>query len=743
MPQNNRPRSWREMRDRASQNPFVGREYQLQVFRSMLSTPYDSRDRVIFNISGQGGIGKTTLLKQFRKIAEELRQVVAYVDEGAQSNSVDTVPEAIDRLVIDCEKQGQMFNGFRERYKVYRQRRQELETDPEAPQGFAAGMGRVLTKAGLGAARSIPGSGAVLDLVDVDAVADKTGEWMSFIARKLTNKDEVRLMQEPLKVLTPLFLEDLNRIAEKQTVVLLLDTYEQTGAFLDDWLRSVLDERYGEITPNFLIGIAGREPLSRNAWIGLEGWIVRSELEPFTPDEARQYLVSKGITNESVIQEIWRLSSGGLPLLISMMAQAAPPSVDEVIDHCEQAVERFLKWERDEPKRMIAQSAALPRLLNRDVLAVLTSDETADTLFDWLKSLPFVVEHPDGWQYHSIVRQLIGRYCYKVSPKQWKTLHGKLAAYYDELRQGLKLEDSQQWKDKTWQKYSLEWLYHSLCTAPQRLDMALNGWLSALQFGHELEKDWANTIMTAGEFTNCAEVQQWGEQLRQSLQAYDEENYKPILDVLSLLLKDSRLDNKHRAIAIVQQIMIVLIRFFNQQAANLKAPPKTPNRNACSPDYSQILLDLNNAVNLAPDEPGVFMMRGHIHMLVGNIEASEIDFKQAIELDEDQEEEVSSMRTTYYSQLENMKSSIGRLIDNHSKLAEVIRNNLQENTRLLDLPKEQQPGLLDLMKGQRIINQESKLAIEELTAMYQKITTRLQELEVNINSQREISTRVE
>ncbi|MBD1844021.1 hypothetical protein H6F89_11535 [Cyanobacteria bacterium FACHB-63] len=350
---------------------------------------------------------------------------------------------------------------FQERYRVYRQKKQELEADPDAPQGLAAGMGKFIAKAGLGVAKSIPGSGGVMEFVDSEGVANQAGEWTAFVARKLTNKDEVRLVQEPIEVLTPLFLEDLNRVAEKQTVVLLLDTYEQTGAFLDDWLRSLLNDRYDDsLHPNCLICIAGRDPLNKNAWIDWEELIARSELEPFTEVEARLYLASCGIHQEAIIQEIWRLSSGGLPVLIAMMAQGAPREIEEIIDPCENVVERFLKWEKDEKRRKISLNAALPRLLNRDVLAVLTSDEEADSLFNWLKARSFVVHHPNGWQYHSLVREQILRYQCRVSLKLWTALHEKLANYYDELRRALKLTESRQWKDETWQQYSLEWLYH-------------------------------------------------------------------------------------------------------------------------------------------------------------------------------------------------------------------------------------------------------------------------------------------
>lgn len=89
MSSNNPPKSLKELRDRAVQSSFVGREAQLQQFRSVIATPYSERDRFIFNISGQGGIGKTTLLEQFQQVAKELGYVTAYVDEGPTTNPID------------------------------------------------------------------------------------------------------------------------------------------------------------------------------------------------------------------------------------------------------------------------------------------------------------------------------------------------------------------------------------------------------------------------------------------------------------------------------------------------------------------------------------------------------------------------------------------------------------------------------------------------------------------------------
>lgn len=684
MSKDNRPRSWQEMRDRrASQNAFIGRENQIKVFREILVAPYNQRDRVIFNISGQGGIGKTTLLKQFRRIAQDLKQLTAYVDEGAQSNRVDDVPKALDRLAKDFEKQGHKFHKFQERYKTYRQKRQELEADPDAPQGFAAWLGRMLTKASLGAAKSIPGSGTVLDLVEADAVANKAGEYLTFIAGKLTNKDEVLLLREPLEVLTPLFLEDLYQIAQNQTVVLLLDTYEQTGAFLNDWLRSLLDGRYGDITPNFLLGIAGRDPLSRNIWAEFESWIVRSELDPFTQDETRQYLTNSGITNEAVIQEIWRLSSGGLPLLIGMMAQASPTSINVIVDPCEDAVERFLKWESDGTKRQLALNAALPRMLNQDILALLVDESAVNELFEWLKGRSFVVEHPEGWQYHNIVREQMLRYQRRISPKAWKEQHTHLAEYYEGLRKGLGLNDAHQLKNETWQKYTLEWLYHSLCANPlQQMDMVLNGWLTALNTSKKFAQEWAETMKMAGITTSSEDIKRWGQQFHHGLLSLEQKCWGEMVEILSLLLQENFLEDNCRGIALLYQGFYSLLYFIF-----INKNPQAKLKTNKVLNLEQINEVLEQILKLGIDQKDCLIVKFLFNIVKKDINSAKATLNQVIEfhnLDKDsieikewlefllKEEELQALKEEQ-QKLENKLARLQKKIARRLELSQEIR----------------------------------------------------------------------
>lgn len=59
---------------------FIGREEQLAIFRANFNENAEQEAYSIFNIHGQGGVGKTTLSRQYERIAKENNAIVAFID---------------------------------------------------------------------------------------------------------------------------------------------------------------------------------------------------------------------------------------------------------------------------------------------------------------------------------------------------------------------------------------------------------------------------------------------------------------------------------------------------------------------------------------------------------------------------------------------------------------------------------------------------------------------------------------
>jgi tetratricopeptide (TPR) repeat protein len=618
-----KPKSLQDILQQRQQSGFVGREEQVSLFRQNLELSLeDSRRHFLFNVWGQGGVGKSTLLRQFRKMAESAKMIAGHTNDSEKS-----VPEAMGRLAEQLEQQNYKLPQFSDRYKVYRQKRQELESDPEAPQGFSAFVGKTVAKTGVLLARRVPVGSALFDFIDEDAVASQAGEWASYVAKKLTNKDEVRLIQEPVEVLTPLFLQDISKLADKSGVALFFDTYECTEDFLDNWLREILEGRYGEVPLNILVIIAGRQELDKNHWAPYEGLMIRFPLEPFTEEEAQQYLTRKGITNSRVIEVILRLS-GRLPLLVATLAAESPNDPSQVGDPSGTAVERFLKWIDDPKRRQLALDAAIPRCLNRDVLAKLRGEDEADDLFNWLKEMPFIEERTDGWAYHEVVKTQMLRHKRLSSPQSWADLHGKLGEYYDTLRNNLQLNEEKKQRDATWQSHALNVLYHGLCQTPQKsLPIALNDFLAALDNECSFGLRWAETMMLAGKNGDNAEIQRWGEQLANGLKAHEEKRYKVAVEMFTALLEHSDIQSQWRSIP------------FASRGETYRLMER----------YEEALKDFDQAIELNPKYDWAIANRGYTYRLMERYEEALKDFNCAIELNPKYDWAIAHRGKTYRS----------------------------------------------------------------------------------------------
>ncbi|MEU4604317.1 tetratricopeptide repeat protein [Kribbella sp. NPDC023972] len=580
---------------------FVGRAEPLRLFEQNLALPLDDpRRRFIFTLYGDAGIGKTSLVRQWQRVARSRDYVTGYVDEAALD-----VPSAIDllaRSLADCDAECPNFTG---KLTQYHKHRHAVDSAPDAPSGISSLLTRSAVRIGLRAAEEIPLVGALTGEIDKDEAALQADQARAFLARRFAKHQDVELLLSPVDVLTAAFVTDLQAIGKRRPIALFVDTFERTGRFLNDWLLELLAGRHGNLPPNIILAISGQRPLDANLWADYLGIRTDVGLEVFTAAEARQLLATRGIDDNPTVDVILELS-GCLPVLVATLAESsATHGTAELGDPSETAVDRFLKWEPDRKRRATALSGALPRRLDREVLAVTGG---TDDDFDWLRRLPFVVSQTDGYRYHDVVRTPMLRSIRREAPNDWTTRHHALTAYYRTRREELDLQDRNGWKDSRWRDLKLEEEYHKLCAVgTPSLPSALFGLIDGYGRTSDTAAKWAQMITQAGQDAGLPDVQSRGEQLTTWLQGGPTDE----LLLLSSLAGDPSLDDAHRAAALAERSQV------HERLG----------------DYAAALKDLDKADSLRPDVHWIIGWRGGVHYEMRNYDQALADLDRAIELD--------------------------------------------------------------------------------------------------------------
>lgn len=644
-----RPPTLQELIRRRQAGGFVGRREHLGRFEENLGLPVDDpRRRFLFSLHGAAGVGKTFLVQQFARLARERGVLTAYTDEA-----VYDVPAAIEAVVAALAAQGGRCREFPDLLAEYRRRRHELEADPGTPEEMSSALTRTVVRVGLRAAGDVPLLGAVAEEVDGDAVAGQVDRLRAFLGRKFRNHDDVRLLLSPVEVLTPAFVRDLSAIAESRPVALFFDTYERTGAFLDPWLRDLLAGRYGALPGNLLLTVAGQSPLDANRWGDYLAVRTDIPLQAFTDVEARQLLADRGVTDEHVVGTILELS-GRLPVWVATLASTRPGTAQEVGDPSGSAVERFLKWEPDERRRAAALGGALPRRVDRDAFAAATGASEED--FAWLRRLPFVVEHADGYRYHDVVRAAMLRVSRRLSTSDWQRRHEALAEHHRAAREALGLTGYRAWKDHQWQRLAVEEHYHRLCAhTAAALPGALGGLVDAIARAPDLIGPWTRMIRQAGKDAGSAAVAERAAALPEVASAEDDR----LVDLLTDLIGDSALPDRDRGNALSERGILhreagrydeALADFDAAVALRPDADWIVAGRGVArrlAEHYQEALADFDRAIGLDPRYDWAIASRGETYRLLGRHEEALADFDRAIELDPKYAWAIASRGGTY------------------------------------------------------------------------------------------------
>lgn len=655
-------RHWGKIIDERDAERFVGREREQVTFRREINlTP---ANYFIFYINGQGGVGKSTLLNRYRDIARESGFVLADCDERQRN-----VPAVLGRFAHQLAEQGFPLKHFDERYKTYRQKMNEIENDPEAPQGLAAILGRTMVRAAFIGGDLVPVLGKGLELLPRESLETQASEWASYLARKLTSKDEVALIREPVAILTPLFFKDLNEIAQKRKALLCFENFEVTRQDLQEWLLHLLEYEPSE---DIRIVIVGRDQPGSN-WDNLRNVTMTIRLDVFTEQEANTFLDKYRITDPKRRTEIIECS-GRLPVIMSWLA--APESNEPDISiPTHNIVERFLRWINDPHLRQVALLGAIPRTFNLDILKLLlqkmnqTSGE--EGAFEWLLTMPFVKQYADGWRYHEVVRRMMLYYQRQKSPQTYRQMHTVLADFYNTNRHELSPSEEELWTNEQWRKNTLAYSYHYLVADPgKHWGEVMSLFALAVRKRRIFAVEMIDLLSLSDVQDELFPEQNAVVQLfRQQLQAMSDGSLQDgfamfdnlcKLDALSSQAKGHMLayrgecyrlkENWEKALSdfnLALQLIPEDVRAITRRSVTFISMER----------YEEALVDLNRAITLDEQDVWAIAVRGEAYRRMGRFQDALKDFNRAIALDEKHSWAIA-MRGETYRQMGNYQEAL-------------------------------------------------------------------------------------
>lgn len=427
---------------------FDARMGELLFFVQNILKPEEPTHNII-SISGQGGVGKSTLLT--RMIAETHTPgfkdycLTALVDEG-QTSAVSMMQKFADQLRLEGE--------FQKVLHRYEDAELKLKTDRENGTLQDAALSGVPNLAGA-AVEGVPFVGPMLR----EGVKTTAQYFLARYYSNLARGDAERLL-DPIADLTRAFVQELNRLVgiskvpgsrptKRRRVILFFDTFEQLAEVAGSWLLEYFLQ--ADINSNIVLIIAGRTPLghatsSPKRWLPYyDSQIIYSiSLNSFTQDETGDYLEERGITDPDRKQTIWRLSRG-LPLYLGLLTSNPQSEVDPTKD----VVVNFLRWipEQDQLKRRLVLNAALfSKPFTQDDLEAFqyVSEDERSALYDWLTGLPFVRSQEGQYRYHELVQELFSRHLYQRSKKEYYATRRAIANYYQQVLEELQQEEEKE-----------------------------------------------------------------------------------------------------------------------------------------------------------------------------------------------------------------------------------------------------------------------------------------------------------
>ena len=602
--------SFQDFLSDAASDPFVGRGEQLVRFEKALDT--DRPPFLILAISGPAGVGKTSLLEQLALIADDHAVLAARAD-ATQTN----IPTLLMHFAGQFAEAGHPFNNFDASYERYTELKQQVETDPDAPQdllNFALQSTTRITKRSLRRSTASGSQAETQVRAELeDLLTDQDSAMATYVREAFVDIDDQALLLDTEAELTRTFLRDLNGHAQQRRTILFFDQYDQAMVNLENWLISALSGQYGQFSSRVFFVIAGEAALS-GAWSPFRRATRLVKLREFTESEARDYLTQVGVNDEGQISTLLQLSEA-MPVWLAFLTAASP-----ITTVAETAVASLL-GSLTPVQRQSLLAASLPCCFEQETFQLLLPEQ-ADSAFEWLSQSRFVAPSNDGFAFHPVIRAALLRQLRAEDPTSYAAQHEALAHHFADKCAALDLPARQRHLNPQWAHFEQQRHYHHLSANPSQNLAAL--------FTTLLTDLW-NDIALPQEERKRAVLRNAHQILQQVATETDEPTVQQWAERLIGLLMLSPDDRQAEIEAFGQFFAdlggLAVLDTQTRSLAHLLSGAVYADSNP-----QQTLEHLAQAVELQPDDPSIYYWRGHIHLEAERYGAAIDNFGKMIEL---------------------------------------------------------------------------------------------------------------
>lgn len=484
---------------------FVGREQEISTFTAMLSGESTNQ---ILNVIGIGGIGKSTLVEEFGRIARAAGNAVGVVNARrlTDPNDIHNYPVVVEALTIlerELKQCGCETRGLASRLEQYRRLHRQLTQKFEGHEQPAVST---ILQVGVSAIRA----GATVFPVAQPLTAVLTPELATKVSQAVAGyrkEGDRKLLSQPIEELTSLFLAALNSHVRghNRRAVLIFDEFELVQVTVGQWLRQCFSNVFGAVDSRIILVVAGRLAIGQD-WTargqsGAPSMMRQVQLGHFNDGEITEYLLKSGLRIEEHQARSIAVSltkAYRLPLVLRLLIDdpeylaAAGRNSGRLGFIADEIADRFLDESSTTPQqRQIALSAAVSRRFDAAILRALEPEldhSAARGHMQWLTRQHFINPHSPAYSYYDLVRQVFLGHLENADRVRLDELHAQLARHYDQLL-------SRGSQSERMRNMSIEHAYHRLSgPTDDVLSEALNLLLKFLPAAYEYGMFWSRML---------------------------------------------------------------------------------------------------------------------------------------------------------------------------------------------------------------------------------------------------------